>query len=191
MVGGIVAAVIGALLISSASAQNVYQASAAKAQVLVYRTEAGAYDGCGMRVVATVDSPAPSHLLDYSVNLYRHGVGWVGLSKLLFSRGEAGTKSLPKRRPVLRYTLAPQSGAFTIPLMDMQSSADELHALLARTTGDAALDALTALATEQPLQVGLQLPKENFWRVYVTRPSLDTAEIETLLACLKGIAGPR
>jgi hypothetical protein len=171
-------------LISSAYGQNLHIAGAVKAQPLIYRSDEGTHNGCGLRVVFTTNVPRTSSIADISINLYNPKGGKpLGMAKAMLSDYSEGAN---KTIPIDSFMMAKTSGD-AIKLFDLKQSEDK-DALLSSTTADDALDLIMDFLTSKPTEIGFKLKGEKTMRIFrVTVPSLELEEVRSFNTCFKKI----
>lgn len=171
-------------LISSANGQNLHIAGAVKAQPLIYRSDEGTHNGCGLRVVFTTNVPRTSSIADISINVYNPKGGKpLGMAKAMLSDySDKDNKTIP----IDSFMMAKTSGD-ALKLSNLKQSEDK-DALLSATTADDALDLLMDFLTSKPTEIGFKLKGEKTMRIFrVTVPSLGQEEIKSFGTCFRKI----
>ena len=172
--------------------QNVYSAISAKSIPLVYRGADGNYDGCGIRTVFVTDVPKPTHVADFSVNVFRQKTGLViGFTKMIYSyTPETNNLNKMQNIPLGGYMIAKANGQAL--KLEPYTNGEDKNSLVAATSSISAIEFMTDISSEKKVQVGIKRKGDNNLRIFSFKSDpFNKDEFETLYACIDQMTNDR
>lgn len=171
------------LMLSSlaAAAAEKPPATAIEAQPLTHVWE-GAVQGCGLRLTGGEPATPASSWFDVSVNLFRRGVGLAQSIAYEIRPSELDGESRPALVPV-RSTWVKTTQASARLGESIERGDTLIYTLLA----DDVLAVFEAVATGQPLMLGIRRWGEPMDTVYTGTPILSVDSRSEISTCLAGL----
>jgi hypothetical protein len=151
------------------------------AQALIHERD-GRVQGCGVRLTGGEPAAQVSSWFDVSFNLFRPGFG-LAQSIAYEIRRSADGESRPQKVPVRSTWLRASEGSTRVG-----ENTERRDSLVYTLLADDVLALFEALASEQPLTVGIKRWTQRADSVYVARPLLNGDSRERISACLAALA---
>ena len=153
-----------------------------EAQPLTYMRD-GTVQGCGVRFTGGEPGTPSSSWFDVSVNVFNRGVGLAQSIAYEIRRSEFDGESRPERVPVRSTWVKTAEGSTRLG-----ESTERRESLIYRLLVDDVLAVFEAVATGQPVTLGIRRWGERVDTVYTATPVLTEdsgARMSTCLASLK------
>ena len=175
-----------AMFAIDAWAQNVIGVHM-QGQPLIY-TDAGKPNGCGIRIVGIIDSPANGksfRSFDVSINVYSRGVA-VGKVVGEVNVPTAAGNATSTRQPLFGAWLRSGDQEPVAPVGNSFKPSSEKGAYLFQAGLSASLDLLISILKQQEIQVGVRWQRD-IEAIYTGTPLLQDDERRQVVSCVEQV----
>jgi hypothetical protein len=178
----LIAALMAALCASTAAAAERAPASTLIEARPVTHSRDGRIHGCGLRLTGGEPAVPASSWFDVSVNLFRRGIGLAQSIAYEIRRSEYDGESRPARVPVRSTWVKASYGSARLG-----ESLERADALVYTLLADDVLAVFEAVATAQPVTLGIQRWNDRTDAVYTGTPVISGDSRTAMTTCLAAL----